>query len=123
MQVHRPLRIGAAAAAVAGAVVVDLQPRLQRQARLQHDVDAQGLAHEGVVAAGFHAHALVDLGPVAEALRQAQPAGDRKSTRLNSSPLMRISYAVFCLKKKKIKTKGHNKKTSNKCTASKTDSS
>src|SRR3546814_6823855 len=23
--------------------------------------------------------------------------GDRKSTRLNSSPLMRISYAVFCL--------------------------
>src|SRR3546814_5581631 len=28
---------------------------------------------------------------------------DRKSTRLNSSPLMRISYAVFCLKKKKHK--------------------
>src|SRR3546814_8975969 len=27
---------------------------------------------------------------------------DRKSTRLNSSPLMRISYAVFCLKKKII---------------------
>src|SRR3546814_4503359 len=25
---------------------------------------------------------------------------DRKSTRLNSSPLMRTSYAVFCLKKK-----------------------
>src|SRR3546814_9549841 len=24
---------------------------------------------------------------------------DRKSTRLNYSPLMRISYAVFCLKK------------------------
>src|SRR5690606_24856461 len=57
MQVHRPLRIGAAAAAVAGAVVVDLQPRLQRQARLQRDVDAEGLAHEGVVAAGFHPHA------------------------------------------------------------------
>src|SRR2546426_9369126 len=30
-----------------------------------------------------------------------QPAGDRKSTRLNSSHLV-ISYAVFCLKKKKI---------------------
>src|SRR2546426_6119072 len=29
---------------------------------------------------------------------------DRKSTRLNSSHLV-ISYAVFCLKKKKIKTK------------------
>src|SRR3546814_8429117 len=50
MQVHRPLRIGAAAATVAGAVVVDLQPRLQRQARLQHDVDAECLAYEGVVA-------------------------------------------------------------------------
>src|SRR2546426_1685520 len=29
--------------------------------------------------------------------------GDRKSTRLNSSHLV-ISYAVFCLKKKKTKT-------------------
>src|SRR2546426_7044231 len=31
-------------------------------------------------------------------------AGDRKSTRLNSSHLV-ISYAVFCLKKKKNKKK------------------
>src|SRR5437879_8495381 len=31
---------------------------------------------------------------------------DRKSTRLNSSHRC-ISYAVFCLKKKKKKTKGH----------------
>src|SRR5256885_5586348 len=31
----------------------------------------------------------------------AQRAADRKSTRLNSSHLV-ISYAVFCLKKKKI---------------------
>src|SRR5947208_6423287 len=31
-------------------------------------------------------------------------AGDRKSTRLNSSHQI-ISYAVFCLKKKKIKSK------------------
>src|SRR5207302_9609512 len=30
----------------------------------------------------------------------AAPAGDRKSTRLNSSHV-KISYAVFCLKKKK----------------------
>src|SRR2546426_16583 len=30
----------------------------------------------------------------------AEPRGDRKSTRLNSSHLV-ISYAVFCLKKKK----------------------
>src|SRR6266480_4372931 len=32
-------------------------------------------------------------------VRGAQPSGDRKSTRLNSSH-MSISYAVFCLKKK-----------------------
>src|SRR3989454_7779037 len=31
----------------------------------------------------------------------AAPAADRKSTRLNSSHLV-ISYAVFCLKKKKV---------------------
>src|SRR2546426_7493655 len=30
-------------------------------------------------------------------------AGDRKSTRLNSSHLV-ISYAVFCLKKKNVRT-------------------
>src|SRR5437763_6865108 len=35
---------------------------------------------------------------------------DRKSTRLNSSHRC-ISYAVFCLKKKKKKTKKTNKKT------------
>src|SRR5256885_4772717 len=34
----------------------------------------------------------------------ARMAGDRKSTRLNSSHLV-ISYAVFCLKKKKIQPK------------------
>src|SRR5690242_21305805 len=34
----------------------------------------------------------------------ASPATDRKSTRLNSSH-MSISYAVFCLKKKKTKKK------------------
>src|SRR5256885_12725021 len=32
--------------------------------------------------------------------------GDRKSTRLNSSHLV-ISYAVFCLKKKKKPTRSH----------------
>src|SRR4051812_49595132 len=35
---------------------------------------------------------------------------DRKSTRLNSSH-MSISYAVFCLKKKKTTPKGGNKRT------------
>src|SRR2546426_6484724 len=36
--------------------------------------------------------------------RLAREVGDRKSTRLNSSHLV-ISYAVFCLKKKKPKTR------------------
>src|SRR3712207_8475443 len=35
---------------------------------------------------------------------------DRKSTRLNSSHA-NISYAVFCLKKKKIRTTRHNMST------------
>src|SRR5690606_41792639 len=37
-------------------------------------------------------------------------AVDRKSTRLNSSHV-KISYAVFCLKKKKIKNKGRASST------------
>src|SRR2546426_7861201 len=37
---------------------------------------------------------------VANAAQRVAEAGDRKSTRLNSSHLV-ISYAVFCLKKKK----------------------
>src|SRR5690554_7628142 len=36
--------------------------------------------------------------------RRNRPTRDRKSTRLNSSHV-RISYAVFCLKKKKKKKK------------------
>src|SRR5207302_4684613 len=38
-----------------------------------------------------------------------QPAKDRKSTRLNSSHV-KISYAVFCLKKKKKTNTKKNKK-------------
>src|SRR5437588_6564843 len=40
----------------------------------------------------------------------ARPVGDRKSTRLNSSHTV-ISYAVFCLKKKKKKEKHIPQKT------------
>src|ERR1039458_10607355 len=39
--------------------------------------------------------------------RSGRPKGDRKSTRLNSSHLG-ISYAVFCLKKKKQHTTSWN---------------
>src|SRR2546426_129347 len=42
-----------------------------------------------------------------EKLQENVAAGDRKSTRLNSSHLV-ISYAVFCLKKKKIEQTREN---------------
>src|SRR5438874_10526327 len=45
-------------------------------------------------------------------LRDCPGSGDRKSTRLNSSHV-EISYAVFCLKKKKKKTKKENKQIKN----------
>src|SRR2546427_3407762 len=55
-----------------------------------------------------HAHRLLDgEEPLERPERQGQVAtlhGDRKSTRLNSSH-SQISYAVFCLKKKKINSK------------------
>src|SRR5258708_27150042 len=44
-----------------------------------------------------------DVFDVAPALEQQNLQADRKSTRLNSSHQI-ISYAVFCLKKKKRKT-------------------
>src|SRR2546426_7549155 len=62
---------------------------------------------------GDHAESLIGLGIAATGLGEEPAAGacdglvgklglhqDRKSTRLNSSHLV-ISYAVFCLKKKK----------------------
>src|SRR3712207_7998032 len=48
--------------------------------------------------------ALQDLGLAAG--ERADRQADRKSTRLNSSHA-NISYAVFCLKKKKIKTSSY----------------
>src|SRR2546427_9264527 len=64
---------------------------------------AQGPAAKGE-AEGILAGALKNLFALAEAypqLRAGQnPFRDRKSTRLNSSH-SQISYAVFCLKKKK----------------------
>src|SRR2546426_4690776 len=50
-----------------------------------------------------HVRASADPAPYVRASRTAPDRTDRKSTRLNSSHLV-ISYAVFCLKKKK-KTK------------------
>src|SRR5256885_13115881 len=49
----------------------------------------------------FDKHYAVNLGNVRGNWTYASPAGDRKSTRLNSSHLV-ISHAVFCLKRKGI---------------------
>src|SRR5690606_41843914 len=43
---------------------------------------------------------LIDLGRIKRGISQLKSSRDRKSTRLNSSHV-KISYAVFCLKKKK----------------------
>src|SRR5204862_1130702 len=47
--------------------------------------------------------------------RRGRSRADRKSTRLNSSHV-EISYAVFCLKKKKKKQKSDSMKVSSECT-------
>src|SRR2546427_3242106 len=61
-------------------------------------------AHSPRAAQTRHAASCARAGPARAPLRPAAPAGDRKSTRLNSSH-SQISYAVFCLKKKKTQTK------------------
>src|SRR5256885_16999268 len=45
-------------------------------------------------------------GRIARSAARGARSGDRKSTRLNSSHLV-ISYAVFCLKKKKKNLRDH----------------
>src|SRR5258708_27341105 len=59
----------------------------------------QPLARQGQVAFGIGCHTV----PLRLPQGLAQGLQDRKSTRLNSSHQI-ISYAVFCLKKKKTKT-------------------
>src|SRR5438067_9379003 len=58
--------------------------------------DALPISADDLVPRDFHRRPEGDLDPVARRRRR-----DRKSTRLNSSHVS-ISYAVFCLKKKKI---------------------
>src|SRR5690242_20990307 len=69
---------------VAPLLAVELR-RLGEEERLARQVDAVAQ----------------DVGRRAHLRRAGDEAVDRKSTRLNSSH-MSISYAVFCLKKKKI---------------------
>src|SRR3712207_8331480 len=66
--------------------------RVEPPARFAHSVSAASGCHRG-------RHQVVGLAEVRGRARDA--AGDRKSTRLNSSHA-NISYAVFCLKKNKI---------------------
>src|SRR5438477_2511024 len=69
-------------------------------------LDKLSLAYVLVIGFGLH-NATEGFGIVAPLTGDAEPPswhiGDRKSTRLNSSH-MSISYAVFCLKKKKQNT-------------------
>src|SRR5437762_5997365 len=67
----------------------DVRPRVHVRAALP-DEDVPGA----------HVRAGEDLDPAPLSCAVAPVAGDRKSTRLNSSHRC-ISYAVFCLKKKK----------------------
>src|SRR2546430_12791784 len=62
-------------------------------------------AHQGSRRAGARGEAVVRRVPVQLPPLSADQEQDRKSTRLNSSH-SQISYAVFCLKKKK-KTHTH----------------
>src|SRR5881409_3078909 len=55
-------------------------------------------SRRGRSAGGGGGFTLDSVGPLGLGLRRE----DRKSTRLNSSHSLTISYAVFCLKKKKI---------------------
>src|SRR3712207_8115845 len=71
-------------------------PATQARLRLDGD-DARDHGHPAVVGAGWPALRLPRQGARRPA---ARAGGDRKSTRLNSSHA-NISYAVFCLKKKK----------------------
>src|SRR5256885_6365165 len=60
----------------------------------------EGLVQTEGAARGFRLRLVARAGATAPQGDLRQVARDRKSTRLNSSHLV-ISYAVFCLKKKK----------------------
>src|SRR3712207_8760936 len=80
-----------------------------RLAEVERRVGEAALAHEGGLrrdgvggpAAPAEPHGLAAADRVLQRHGQASGRRDRKSTRLNSSHA-NISYAVFCLKKKKV---------------------
>src|SRR5436190_12949836 len=64
-----------------------------------------GTGHEVGIDAGGRHQSAQRLETVASSAADLVPRADRKSTRLNSSHTV-ISYAVFCLKKKKSRARG-----------------
>src|SRR2546429_6535111 len=80
---------------------------LFRSLQVLHEDRALAGAHHGAARDGSGAVAGSSrggvAGPVARRLDERNAISDRKSTRLNSSHGY-ISYAVFCLKKKKTTT-------------------
>src|SRR2546430_9940983 len=70
----------------------------------KHGLAARG---QGDVLRAPYSFSLSDGAPAPSRLRAR---GDRKSTRLNSSH-SQISYAVFCLKKKKYRHTSHTHRT------------
>src|SRR5207302_4279310 len=81
--------------------------RYREQHHHGHGFPRRGVLPQGHVAARRERRALDAVVESAAPLQHPQHGGcprDRKSTRLNSSHV-KISYAVFCLKKKKKKKK------------------
>src|SRR5256885_10380193 len=93
-----------ALAAATGAVVVSVDYRLAPEHRFPgplHDFcDAIAWTFEQADALGLDSRRIGVAGDSAGGNLAAAACLDRKSTRLNSSHLV-ISYAVFCLKKKR----------------------
>src|SRR5256885_7332256 len=79
-----------------------LEPGKRRLAVHTEDHPIEYLTFHGVIPDGYGAGTMTiwDQGTYDLLLEKPGSGGDRKSTRLNSSHLV-ISYAVFCLKKKK----------------------
>src|SRR5690242_21470262 len=70
-------------------------------------ISAAGRQHRVWLVGGGSRQSIAQAQPGAHVHGEALPHRDRKSTRLNSSH-MSISYAVFCLKKKKNKNYVHH---------------
>src|SRR5256885_8439973 len=79
----------------------------RNRVELGHLAVAVLLMHAVQLGGSHYAQYLGTSAGVAALIISCQPLLDRKSTRLNSSHLV-ISYAVFCLKKKKKRLSKHD---------------